>query len=137
MRAVISQVFFEVFDKRPLDEVERRAGGQPSSGCASFRNVTPSVGPHAAYTVSLEGLAMAYRLAERLDVLVHFHLAETEHELREFRKRHGQGLVRGAGRGRVPGAAPGRRPRHLADRATTPGCWASAGSPSAIARPAT
>ena len=36
---------------------------------------------------------MAYRLAERLDVLVHFHLAETAHEISEFRRQHGQDLV--------------------------------------------
>jgi cytosine/adenosine deaminase-related metal-dependent hydrolase len=36
---------------------------------------------------------MAYRLAERLDVLVHFHIAETAHEVQEFRRQHGQDLV--------------------------------------------
>ena len=55
--------------------------------------VTPSVGPHAAYTVSLEALAEAYRLAEEHDAVVHFHLAETEREIVDFRRQHGRGLV--------------------------------------------
>jgi 5-methylthioadenosine/S-adenosylhomocysteine deaminase len=92
MRAVVSQVFFEVFEKRPLAEVgaQLEASIQRLRG---FRNVVPSLGPHAPYTVSLEGLALAYRLAERLDVLVHFHIAETAHEVQEFRRQHGQDLV--------------------------------------------
>jgi 5-methylthioadenosine/S-adenosylhomocysteine deaminase len=92
MRAVISRVFFEVFDRKPLpvlrDELEAslRALGR-------FARVTASVGPHAAYTVGLEALGEAYRIAERLDTIVHFHLAETEREMRDFRERHGQGLI--------------------------------------------
>jgi 5-methylthioadenosine/S-adenosylhomocysteine deaminase len=92
MRAVISQVFFEVFEKRPLAEVSAQLEASIER-LRGFRNVVPSVGPHAPYTVSLEGLGMAYRLAERLDVLVHFHIAETAHEVQEFRRQHGQDLV--------------------------------------------
>ena len=93
MRAVISQVFFEVFEQAsrwPRSAPQLEASIERLRG---FRNVVPSVGPHAPYTVSLEGLGMAYRLAERLDVLVHFHLAETAHEVQEFRRQHGQDLV--------------------------------------------
>jgi 5-methylthioadenosine/S-adenosylhomocysteine deaminase len=43
--------------------------------------------------VSLEGLAAASKVAEQKDVVLHFHLAETEHEIREFRQQHGRGLV--------------------------------------------
>ena len=92
VRAVISRVFFDVWAKRPLPELMAELG----DGLDRLRghaNVVPSVGPHAPYTVSLEGLAAAYRLAEQKDLIVHFHLAETEHEMQEFRARHGRGLL--------------------------------------------
>jgi 5-methylthioadenosine/S-adenosylhomocysteine deaminase len=91
MRAVISRVFFDMFESRPVEALVADVA-ETIARLRGFANVAPSVGPHAAYTVSLEGLAAAYRLAEREDVLVHFHLAETARELSEFRDKHGRDL---------------------------------------------
>jgi len=46
-------------------------------------------GPHAPYTVSDEGFARIARLAERYDVGIHTHLAETASEVEELRATHG------------------------------------------------
>jgi 5-methylthioadenosine/S-adenosylhomocysteine deaminase len=92
MRAVISRVFFEVFASKSrealLEEIDLGL-----RGLSGFRGVTASVGPHAAYTVTPDGLAGAYRLAEQHDTIVHFHLAETQNEMQEFQRRHGRPLV--------------------------------------------
>ena len=46
-------------------------------------------GPHAPYTVSDEGFVRIARLAERYDVGIHTHLAETASEVEELRATHG------------------------------------------------
>ena len=92
MRAVISRVFFDMFDKKTPPELKLDIGATLAR-LRGFANVVPSIGPHAPYTVSLPGLRAVAELAEEEDVLVHFHLAETEREIVEFRARHGEGLV--------------------------------------------
>ena len=92
VRAVISQVFFDVFEKRDVAAVmaDVEAGLQALS---AFANVSASVGPHAPYTTTLPALTAAYALAEKHDTVVHFHIAETEGEMLTFREKHGRGLV--------------------------------------------
>jgi 5-methylthioadenosine/S-adenosylhomocysteine deaminase len=92
MRAVISRVFFDIFERK-TPEALRAEIEQGLGALARFPRVTASVGPHAAYTVSLDSLAQAYQLAERHDSIVHFHLAETHQEVVDYRQRHGRGLI--------------------------------------------
>jgi 5-methylthioadenosine/S-adenosylhomocysteine deaminase len=92
MRAIISCVFFDIFERKP-PEILRADLSRGLRALSRFAGVSASVGPHAAYTVTLESLAEAHRLAEEVDTLVHFHLAETEREMVEFRARHGRGLI--------------------------------------------
>ena len=77
IRAVVSAVFFNVFAKKSLDE-SRREIEDALAGVRRVRGVTPAVGPHAPYTVDLDGLEACARLAESGDARLHFHLAETE-----------------------------------------------------------
>ncbi len=56
-------------------------------------DVLRAIGPHAVYTVSLEGLQRAAEIAEEMDIFVHFHLAETEKEVLDFKKQHGKLIV--------------------------------------------
>ncbi|HEX3947644.1 MAG TPA: amidohydrolase, partial [Acidimicrobiales bacterium] len=51
--------------------------------------LTVGVGPHGAYTLPVEGLVAAARMARELDALVHIHLAETAGEDKEIRAVHG------------------------------------------------
>jgi 5-methylthioadenosine/S-adenosylhomocysteine deaminase len=45
--------------------------------------IMPAVGPHAPYTVSVEGLEWCASFAESEDIGLHVHLAETEKEVRD------------------------------------------------------
>jgi 5-methylthioadenosine/S-adenosylhomocysteine deaminase len=92
MRAALSRVFFDRVEPKSVDALS----AEIEDGIARvsrYRNVTPSIGPHAPYTVTLEGLAAARRIADRTGALLHFHLAETEREVLDFRREHGAGLV--------------------------------------------
>jgi 5-methylthioadenosine/S-adenosylhomocysteine deaminase len=52
--------------------------------------IVPALGPHALYTVSPESLQMISDYAEKEDLLVHFHLSETEDEVKSCIDRHGK-----------------------------------------------
>jgi 5-methylthioadenosine/S-adenosylhomocysteine deaminase len=51
--------------------------------------ITPALGPHAPYTVSPELYTRVHALAERHDVLVHTHLAETKTEESQILAKYG------------------------------------------------
>jgi 5-methylthioadenosine/S-adenosylhomocysteine deaminase len=92
LRAVVSRVFFDLMGPKPASELKADLRATLTK-LRTYRNVVPSIGPHAPYTVSLPGLATVAELAEEEDLLVHFHLAETEREISDFRARTGEGLV--------------------------------------------
>ncbi len=52
--------------------------------------VTFTLAPHAPYTVGDSTLARIATLAEELDLPVHLHLHETQHEIEESQRAHGQ-----------------------------------------------
>jgi 5-methylthioadenosine/S-adenosylhomocysteine deaminase len=52
--------------------------------------IIPSIAPHAIYTCSTETFLKAKELAERLGILLHIHLSETEWEVNESLKRFGK-----------------------------------------------
>ena len=52
--------------------------------------ITPSVAPHAPYTCEPEGQKKAAALAEKYNVPLHMHLAETQWEVREIQKLYGK-----------------------------------------------
>ncbi|MBI4564654.1 MAG: amidohydrolase [Planctomycetes bacterium] len=85
VRACVSEVLIGDFQTGRIEEGLERLKAR--------RNVIPAVGPHAAYSVSLDMLKNAAALAERHDARVHFHLAETREEVDTFRAREGKGLV--------------------------------------------
>jgi 5-methylthioadenosine/S-adenosylhomocysteine deaminase len=92
MRAALSRVFFDQIERQSVEALS----AEIEDGVARvsrYKNVTASIGPHAPYTVTLEGLAAARAIADRHGALLHFHLAETEREVADFRREHGRGLV--------------------------------------------
>ncbi len=93
MRACISSAFFDFHNPQLLEENLKRVE-RDLKELKKYENVIPAVGPHAVYTVSLEGLKRGAELAEEYDALIHFHLAETEREVVEFREREGKGIVK-------------------------------------------
>jgi len=92
IRACISSAFFDFFNMDLLEENIKRVEKEIKS-LKKFERVIPAVGPHAVYTVSLRGLEMAKELADEYNAFIHFHLAETEKEVVEFKKKHGKEIV--------------------------------------------
>ena len=92
IRACISSAFIDFFDAERLKERLKRVE-QDLKKLKEFKNVIPAIGPHAPYTVSIDGLKASIELANKYDALIHFHLAETEMEIREFKDKYGKGVV--------------------------------------------
>jgi 5-methylthioadenosine/S-adenosylhomocysteine deaminase len=55
--------------------------------------IVPSVGPHAPYTCTDEILQACSDLAQKYDVPLHIHLAETAGEVENIRKEHGMPVI--------------------------------------------
>ncbi|RLI76690.1 amidohydrolase [Archaeoglobales archaeon] len=92
IRACVSSAFLDFFDKNRLEERLKRVRSDLKK-LRNFKNVIPAIGPHAPYTVSLDGLKASIELAGKYNALIHFHLAETESEIKEFRAKHNKGVV--------------------------------------------
>ena len=90
VRAALSYGFIDLFDKEKLENEIRKAE-------TFFRyvkqkdnpRIQASVGPHAVYTVSKEGLEWARDFANEHGIYTHIHVSETEFENSEFRKKTG------------------------------------------------
>lgn len=93
IRACVASAFFDFFSGDLLEENIKRVEKEIKE-IKKFDLVKAAVGPHAVYTVSLEGLKRSAEIAEKYDALIHFHLAETEKEVVEFRKKTGKSIVK-------------------------------------------
>jgi 5-methylthioadenosine/S-adenosylhomocysteine deaminase len=91
MRAVIGQSIFDFatkFGSGP-DEYLQRA----KSLAAEFRDhslIDVAIAPHALYTTSPQTIAKATELAHAEDLSLHMHVAETQWEIDETRKKYGK-----------------------------------------------
>jgi 5-methylthioadenosine/S-adenosylhomocysteine deaminase len=94
LRGVLAQAFFDVTASRDFDL--ERSFTDAEQFVARWRDhprIVPALGPHAPYTVGPELYRRLHALAERLDILVVTHLAETQEEDREIRRRYGRSPV--------------------------------------------
>jgi 5-methylthioadenosine/S-adenosylhomocysteine deaminase len=90
MRAAVSSVIIDQLDPargramRPemIESLDRIA--------AAGERVTPSLGPHAIYTVSAESLAWLAELAAEREITLQIHLSETEQEVADCVEAHGK-----------------------------------------------
>ncbi len=91
IRAVLSEGFTDLLNP---DVGKERFQSSISlvESIRSMKNdrIVPALGPHAIYTVSPESLQMISEYAEKEDLLVHFHLSETEDEVNACVERHGK-----------------------------------------------
>ena len=91
IRAVLSPVFIDLFDedkrKETIKEHTKLLGDVKAIGS---ERIMPALGPHALYTVSKEGLQWCREFADKEDMLIHFHLAETEQENKDCVKKNGK-----------------------------------------------
>ena len=93
MRGVLANAHFDVTAGTDTDG----ALGQAEQFVARWRGhprIVPALGPHAPYSVGPELYRALHALAERLDVLVVTHLAETQGEDRDIRRRYGRSPIR-------------------------------------------
>ena len=82
MRATVSQVFLE-FEGAP-DEARPAAAPEGLDRLAAAGpRITPSLGPHAIYTVAEDVLRFIAELSAARGVPVQIHLSETEHEVHD------------------------------------------------------
>jgi 5-methylthioadenosine/S-adenosylhomocysteine deaminase len=89
IRGVLSEVFFDLFDETKGKKGRKKV----ETGVAALKEykngrIIPALGPHALYTVSGDGLSWVAEFAEKNDLLIHFHLAETEKEIEDFIEKH-------------------------------------------------
>ena len=82
IRAVLGCNYFDSNIDEVFAELEEAA-----CRAAACDRIRIAVAPHAPYTVSTENLARGLREAERLDLLLMTHIAETQDEIRIIRER--------------------------------------------------
>ena len=94
MRGVFGQAFID-FPTADYADWDARIQGM-TKFAAAFKGhplITPAVAPHAPYTVSTEHLKQCQALAEKLDLPIMIHLAETESENKQILADHGDAPV--------------------------------------------
>ncbi|RLA96359.1 MAG: amidohydrolase, partial [Deltaproteobacteria bacterium] len=94
IRAAVSAVFIDLFDPSKTREQIRLNERLLEESSSFSSRVIFTLGPHAIYTVSEEGLKWCARFAEENGLLVHIHLSETEEEVQYCLKEHGVRPVR-------------------------------------------
>ncbi len=91
IRAVLSPVFIDLFDdKKREDAIKEHTKLLMDVKKTDSERILPALGPHALYTVSKEGLQWCREFAEKEDMLIHFHLAETEQENKNCVENNGK-----------------------------------------------
>ncbi|MFO7990911.1 MAG: amidohydrolase [Thermoplasmata archaeon] len=92
MKATLSYGFIDLGD-----EEKRQSEIEKTEDLVDYlkgkKNISAALGPHSPYTVSREGLEWVTEYAEKEDISVHFHLAETEEEIKDFRKEHDESIT--------------------------------------------
>jgi 5-methylthioadenosine/S-adenosylhomocysteine deaminase len=95
MRGILANVYF---DATATSNAERErtlaAAKQFVARWRGHSRIVPGLGPHAPYTVGPDLYRRLHALAERTDVPVVTHLAETLEEDREIRRRYGLSPLR-------------------------------------------
>ena len=94
IRAAVSAVFIDLFDPSKTREQIRLNERLLEESSSFSSRVIFTLGPHAIYTVSEEGLKWCARFAEENGLLVHIHLSETQEEVQYCLKEHGVRPVR-------------------------------------------
>ena len=89
IRAALSAVFIDTFHEDRMKEQIALNEALFAESCEFSPRVTFTLGPHALYTVSEKALRWSADFARENGVLIHFHLSETEEEVRGCLREHG------------------------------------------------
>ncbi len=92
LRAHLASVFIDMFSRGKAAAQRAEAERQAKRWKAGSR-VSLSLGPHAIYTVTEEGLRWVKELSDRRGLNVHFHLGETRKEVDDCLRAHGKAPV--------------------------------------------
>lgn len=91
MRAVLSDVFIDMHDpKKAQQQMKHNKQEIAELNKKIISRIKLALGPHALYTVSEESLRWIADYAKENDMLVHFHLCETEKEVKDCVKKYGK-----------------------------------------------
>ncbi len=91
IRAAVCHVMIDMFDSQKREEEIKKNMKWIKEMKNDFSDrIIPALGPHAIYTVSKEGLEWCRQYSDEEDVLVHFHLAETEKEEKDCVEKAGK-----------------------------------------------
>jgi len=95
MRGILSNAYFDATAASDTERERTLAGAEQFiARWHGHSRIVPALGPHAPYTVGPDLYRRLHALAERTDVPVVTHLAETREEDREIRRRYGLSPVR-------------------------------------------
>ncbi|MFW5952901.1 MAG: amidohydrolase [Candidatus Natronoplasma sp.] len=87
MKAVLSYGLIDQNDPEKLER-EKEATRKIVDYAEKSELVEPAVGPHSVYTLSEEGLQWSADFADKNDLIIHTHLAETKKERDDFKEEH-------------------------------------------------
>ena len=90
VRAAVSTVIIDELDPAKGEGMRPRVLESLATVAEAGRLVTPSLGPHAIYTVSAESLAWLAELAAERGIPIQIHLSETEQEVGDCLDAHGR-----------------------------------------------
>jgi 5-methylthioadenosine/S-adenosylhomocysteine deaminase len=90
LRAVISSVIIDQLDPARGEGMRRQALEVLDRLAEAGSRISPSLGPHAIYTVSSESLAWIAEMAREREIAMQIHLSETEQEVRDCLEAHGK-----------------------------------------------
>ena len=90
VRAVLAYGFVDLFDKERREK-EITGSKDMVRNLTNMNNsrIKPSLGPHAVYTISEDGLQWIKQHSDEKDLLVHMHLSETEKENSDCVEKYG------------------------------------------------
>jgi 5-methylthioadenosine/S-adenosylhomocysteine deaminase len=90
IRATVGAPLFDNGDASRLPQVQETVRTSLDELAPFGPLITPSLTPHALYTVSTESLRFIADVAAEHDLIVHLHLSETRHEVEEWMATHGE-----------------------------------------------
>lgn len=90
VRAVLAYGFVDLWDEERREK-EIRVSKKTVENIRNMNNprIRPSLGPHAVYTISEEGMQWIKDFSHEKNLLVHMHLSETEKENTDCIERYG------------------------------------------------
>jgi len=94
LRAVLAENYFDYFDPQQLEQCKRLIEKRFAQKAPACDRIRFALGPHAIYTVSGDLLRWSSDFAKDNDLLIQFHLAETEGETDFCRDHFGTTPVR-------------------------------------------